>query len=95
MCEVAGIRGRILMVAIHGEKKPVDLFKFFWKELSLIGARVYEKEDYEKSIELITENKLPFEAMITDVQPLSKIQQVFENIDKNPSGMKVLMDCSL
>lgn len=95
MCEVAGIRSRILMVAIHGDKKPVDLFKFFWKELSLIGARVYEKEDYEKSIELITENKLPFEAMITDVQPLSKIQQVFENIDKNPSGMKVLMDCSL
>ncbi|CAM4382528.1 zinc-binding dehydrogenase [Zobellia roscoffensis] len=93
MCEVAGIRGRILMVAIHGEKKPVDLFKFFWKELSLIGARVYEKEDYEKSIELITANELPFEDMITDVQPLTKIQQVFENIDNNPDGMKVLMDC--
>ncbi|WP_343328585.1 zinc-dependent alcohol dehydrogenase [Polaribacter staleyi] len=95
MCEVAGIRGRILMVAIHGEKKPVDLFKFFWKELSLIGARVYEKEDYEKSIQLITANELPFEQMITDVQPLTKIQQVFENIDKNPDGMKVLMDCQL
>ncbi|MCF8716255.1 alcohol dehydrogenase catalytic domain-containing protein [Joostella atrarenae] len=95
MCEVAGIRGRIVMVAIHGEKKPVDLFKFFWKELSLIGARVYEKEDYEKSIELITANELPFQEMITDVQPLTNIQQVFENIDKNPSGMKVLMDCSL
>ncbi|AWG22689.1 MULTISPECIES: zinc-dependent alcohol dehydrogenase [Flavobacterium] len=95
MCEVAGIRGRILMVAIHGEKKPVDLFKFFWKELSLIGARVYEKEDYEKAIELITANELPFEQMITDVQPLSNIQQVFENIDKNPEGLKVLMDCQL
>lgn len=93
MCEVAGIRGRILMVAIHGEKKPVDLFKFFWKELSLIGARVYEKEDYEKAIQLITANELPFEQMITDVQPLSNIQQVFENIDKNPEGLKVLMDC--
>ncbi|WP_194765716.1 zinc-dependent alcohol dehydrogenase [Tamlana sp. I1] len=95
MCEVAGIRGRIVMVAIHGEKKPVDLFKFFWKELSLIGARVYEKEDYEKSIELITANELPFEEMITDVQPLSNIQQVFENIDRNPDGLKVLMDCQL
>ncbi|OBQ56685.1 alcohol dehydrogenase catalytic domain-containing protein [Tamlana sp. s12] len=95
MCEVAGIRGRIVMVAIHGEKKPVDLFKFFWKELSLIGARVYEKEDYEKSIELITANELPFEEMITDVQPLSNIQQVFENIDSNPDGLKVLMDCQL
>tara|TARA_R110002049_G_scaffold171426_2_gene337941 strand:+ start:16019 stop:17035 length:1017 start_codon:yes stop_codon:yes gene_type:complete len=95
MTEVAGIRGRILMVAIHGQPKPVNLFKFFWKELKLIGARVYEKEDYEKSIQLITANELPFEDMITDVQPLTNIQQVFENIDNNPDGMKVLMDCSL
>ncbi|GAA4236506.1 alcohol dehydrogenase catalytic domain-containing protein [Postechiella marina] len=95
MTEVAGIRGRIVMVAIHGQKKEIDLFKFFWKELKLIGARVYEKEDYEKSIALITANELPFEEMITDVQPLSNIQQVFENIDKNPDGLKVLMDCQL
>jgi len=95
MCEVAGIRGRIVMVAIHGVKKEIDLFKFFWKELKLIGARVYEKEDYEKSIQLITANELPFELMITDVQPLSNIQTVFENIDKNPDGLKVLMDCQL
>ena len=95
MTELAGIRGRIVVVAIHGEPKPVNLFKFFWKELKMIGARVYEKEDYEKAIQLITENKLPFEAMITDVQPLSNIQQVFENIDKNPDGLKVLMDCQL
>lgn len=93
MTEVAGIRGRIVMVAIHGQPKPVNLFKFFWKELQLIGARVYEEEDYEEAIQLITANDLPFEQMITDVQPLSKIQQVFENIDKNPDGMKVLMDC--
>ena len=93
MTEVAGIRGRILMVAIHGQKREVDLFNFFWKELKLIGARVYEKEDYESAIELITKNELPFEEMITDVQPLSNIQKVFENIDNNPDGMKVLMDC--
>jgi 2-desacetyl-2-hydroxyethyl bacteriochlorophyllide A dehydrogenase len=95
MTEIAGIRGRILMVAIHGQKREVDLFKFFWKELKLIGARVYEKEDYEKAITLITANELPFEEMITDVQPLSNIQQVFENIDNNPDGMKVLMDCQV
>ncbi|MEP2240229.1 MAG: zinc-binding dehydrogenase [Maribacter sp.] len=93
MTEVAGIRGRIVMVAIHGQKKEVDLFKFFWKELRLIGARVYEKEDYEKAINLITTNELPFNDMITEIQPLKNIQTVFENIDKNPDGLKVLMDC--
>jgi 2-desacetyl-2-hydroxyethyl bacteriochlorophyllide A dehydrogenase len=93
MTEVAGIRGRIVMVAIHGEKKPIDLFKFFWKELKLIGARVYEKEDYDYAIDLVTKNELPFEEMITDVHPLSHIQKVFEAIDNNPEGLKVLMDC--
>jgi len=93
MTEVAGIRGRIVMVAIHGEKKPVDLFKFFWKELELIGARVYEGEDYEASIDLITKNELPFEQLITAVEPLDNIQQLFEQIDTNPNGMKYLVDC--
>jgi len=93
MTEVAGIRGRIVMVAIHGEKKPIDLFKFFWKELELVGARVYEKEDYEESIELITKNEYPFESIITDTKPLDQIQQLFEDIDATPTGMKFLVDC--
>ncbi|MCR9066231.1 MAG: alcohol dehydrogenase catalytic domain-containing protein [Cytophagales bacterium] len=93
MTEVAGIRGRIVMVAIHGQPKPVSLFKFFWKELKLIGARVYEPEDYETAIDLITKNELPFAELITDVQPLSKIQNAFEQNDLNPNGMKVMLDC--
>jgi len=93
MTNIAGIRSRIVMVAIHGQAKNVNLFQFFWKELKLIGARVYEKEDYDEAIDLITKNELPFEKMITKVEPLTNIQAVFENIDKNPDGMKVLLDC--
>ncbi|MDW7692008.1 alcohol dehydrogenase catalytic domain-containing protein [Flammeovirgaceae bacterium SG7u.111] len=93
MTQVAGIRGRIVMVAIHGQPKSVDLFKFFWKELKLIGARVYEGEDYEESIKLISEQNIPFEKLITQVEPLGNIQQVFETIANNPAGMKYLLDC--
>ena len=93
MTEVAGIRGRIVMVAIHAQPRPVNLFKFFWKELQLIGARVYEPQDYDKAIELVSSGELALDALITDVAPLSTIQTVFENIDSNPDGMKVLLDC--
>lgn len=93
MTEIAGIRGRIVMVAIHGQPKNVNLFNFFWKELKLIGARVYEPEDYEMAIDLITKNELPFAELITDVQPLSNIQNAFEQNDLNPNGMKVMLDC--
>ncbi len=93
MTEVAGIRGRIVMVAIHGQPKPINLFKFFWKELELLGARVYEGEDYEQSIQLITKGELPFERLITAVEPLTNIQGLFEQIDTNPEGMKYLLNC--
>jgi len=93
MTEVAGIRGRIVMVAIHGTPRPVNLFKFFWKELRLIGARVYEPEDYEQAIALVSGGKLQLSSLITSVAPLSDVQNVFENIDRSPDGMKVLLDC--
>lgn len=93
MTEVAGIRGRIVMVAIHGQPRPVNLFKFFWKELKLIGARVYEPEDYEKAIALVAAGDLNLERLVTSVAPLSEVQAVFEEIDNNPAGMKVLLDC--
>jgi len=94
MTEIAGIRGRIVMVAIYGQPKPINLFKFFWKELELIGARVYEKEDYEESIRLITAHEYPFEKIITEIKPLEKIQSLFEMIDATPNGMKFLVDCN-
>jgi len=90
---IAGIRGRIVMVAIHGEPRPVNLFQFFWKELKLIGARVYEEDDFDKAIELVSDGLLPLDKLITRVANLSDIQSVFEGIDNNPNGMKVLMDC--
>lgn len=93
MTEIAGLRGRIVMVAIHSEAKQVNLFKFFWKELKLIGARVYEKEDYETAISLVNSKALDLEKLITAVEPLENIQSVFEAIDNNPAGMKVLLDC--
>lgn len=93
MTQVAGLRGRIVMVAIHGQPRMVNLFQFFWKELQLIGARVYEKVDYEAAIALLTAGELPLQALITGVEPLRNIQTVFEQIDQNPSGMKVLLDC--
>jgi 2-desacetyl-2-hydroxyethyl bacteriochlorophyllide A dehydrogenase len=95
MCEVAGIRGRIVMVAIHGQSRPVNLFQFFWKELKLIGARVYEREDYERAIQLVTNDELPLQSIITRVNPLTEIQKTFEQIDENPDGMKVLLDCQM
>jgi len=93
MTNLPRVRGRIVMVAIHAEPRQVDLFRFFWREIEMIGARVYESEDFETAIQLIDSEKLPLQKLITQVSPLAEVQSVFEIIDKNPAGMKYLLDC--
>lgn len=93
MTKIARVRGRIVMVAIHAQPKPVDLFQFFWRELQLIGVRVYEPEDFDEAIALAAGGKLPLDRVITNVSPLDQVQSVFEQIDQNPAGMKYLLQC--
>ena len=93
MTDLACIRGRIVMVAIYAKPVEVNLFNFFWRELEMIGARVYEPEDYEQAIHLVAEGTLPLEQLITTIEPLDHLQQAFESLDANPKAMKVLIDC--
>src|SRR6266849_1574340 len=51
MTKLPRTRGRIVIVAIFPEPPKIDLFRFFWRELRLCGARVYEAEDFELAIE--------------------------------------------
>ena len=91
MTSVMASRGRIVMVAIHATKPNVDLFQFFWRELKLLGARVYEPEDYDKAISLISNGSIDCDTVITDVSPLSDVQAAFESLDASPNAMKSLI----
>ncbi|GLQ36193.1 Zn-dependent alcohol dehydrogenase [Amylibacter marinus] len=91
MTTVAATRGRIVMVAIHASKPTIDMFQFFWRELRLLGARVYEPQDYEKAIKVIKSGGVDADTVITDISPLADIQAAFEDLDRNPTAMKSLI----
>jgi 2-desacetyl-2-hydroxyethyl bacteriochlorophyllide A dehydrogenase len=94
MTELAGLRGRIVVVAIHPDPPPIRLFDVFWKELELRGARVYEPEDYERAIELLASGALPLEQLITRVERLERLPAVFTELANGATDIKVLVDCS-
>ncbi|SMP63667.1 2-desacetyl-2-hydroxyethyl bacteriochlorophyllide A dehydrogenase [Neorhodopirellula lusitana] len=94
MTELPNVRGRIVMVAIHPQPKPVNLFKFFWSEIKMIGARLYEQEDFDEAIQLASSGKLHLDKLITQVNPIDQVQETFEAIDANPDGIKYLIQCS-
>ncbi|QDT68515.1 D-arabitol-phosphate dehydrogenase [Planctomycetes bacterium MalM25] len=93
MTQLTGVRGRLVMVAVHPEPRPVDLFRFFWCELKLIGTRLYEPCDFDEAIALSAAGKLHLDKLITQINPIDEVQRVFETVDSNPDGVKYLIDC--
>ena len=75
------MRGRLVVVAIHASAPPVDLFRVFWRELTLIGARVYDRLDFEEAVRLLASGDVPAEPLITSVEPLARVAAAFETLE--------------
>lgn len=93
MTKLPRTRGRIVVVAIYGDAPKVDLFRFFWRELKLSGARVYEAEDFEMAIELAAKGRLPLAKLITNVLPLSGLEDAMRQMEGGGACMKILVKC--
>jgi (R,R)-butanediol dehydrogenase / meso-butanediol dehydrogenase / diacetyl reductase len=93
MTQLACVRGRIVVVAIYPEPQPVRLFDFFWKELQLRGARVYEPADFDRAIQLIAGGTLQLERLISRVESLERLPALFEELARGTSDIKVVVDC--
>jgi 2-desacetyl-2-hydroxyethyl bacteriochlorophyllide A dehydrogenase len=94
MTKLPRTRGRIVVVAIYAEPAKVDLFRFFWRELKLAGARVYEAEDFEMAIDLAASGKLPLDKLITNVVPLDRLQDGMRQMEAGGEVMKILVSCA-
>jgi 2-desacetyl-2-hydroxyethyl bacteriochlorophyllide A dehydrogenase len=93
MTRLPRTRGRIVIVAIYAEPAKVDLFRFFWRELKLTGARVYEPEDFEMAIQLAASGRLPLEKLITSVVPLEQVEAGMRQLEGGGEVMKILVSC--
>jgi (R,R)-butanediol dehydrogenase/meso-butanediol dehydrogenase/diacetyl reductase len=88
-----GARGRLVIVAIHPGPVAVDLHRVFWRELTLIGARVYERRDFEDAVALVAAGEVPADALISRVEPLVRTPEAFATLEAGGEVMKVLIDC--
>ncbi|MFD2611454.1 zinc-dependent alcohol dehydrogenase [Paenibacillus gansuensis] len=94
MTQLPRTRGRIVVVAIFSEPVKVDLHRFFWRELKLCGARVYEREDFQSAIDLAASGKLALDRIITGTYPLAEAEKGFQQMENGGKAMKILLSCS-
>ncbi|MFL6078148.1 MAG: zinc-binding dehydrogenase [Mycobacteriales bacterium] len=91
--DALAVRGRLVQVAIHPVPREVSLFRFFWRELTLLGARLYDRGDFETAVGLLTQGDIPAEALISRIEPLERTAEAFEALESGAGVMKVLIDC--
>ncbi|WP_066039753.1 zinc-dependent alcohol dehydrogenase [Herbiconiux solani] len=88
---LAKVRGMLVVVAIHPTPREIDLQRVFWRELTIRGARVYQRTDFERAVELIADGTIPADALITRSVPLAETQQALEELEGG-RAMKILVD---
>jgi (R,R)-butanediol dehydrogenase/meso-butanediol dehydrogenase/diacetyl reductase len=89
--ELVKVSGTIVIVAIHMQPQPMDLYRVFLRELRIVGARVYERSDFERAVELLSTGVIPADAIITRIEPIMATAEAFAALQSG-SAMKVLID---
>ncbi|MFE1440191.1 zinc-binding dehydrogenase [Streptomyces sp. NPDC058739] len=91
--DVLAVRGRLCMVAIHPRPREMDLHRFFWRELTLVGARLYDRSDFERAVALVADGTVPAERLISQVVSLRQAPKAFEALESGGDVMKILVRC--
>lgn len=91
---VLATRGRLCMVAIHPTPREVDLHRFFWRELTMVGARLYRRADFDRAVELVAAGVVPVAALVTRTVRLDAVAEAFGALSAGGGAMKILVDCT-
>lgn len=86
------VRGTLTVVGVHTAPREVDLFRFFWRELTMTGARLYRRADFEQAVALIDGGQVDVAALISRTEPLARAPDAFAALARG-EVMKVLVDC--
>jgi len=79
----------------HESAADLNLFPFYYKEISVIGSRALLAEDMGASIELVASGAIDVKGFITATYPLTRAAAAFEEYERNPSRiLRIVIDSS-
>jgi len=87
--------GRILMYGIITAKEgALPFYDLYYKELSLINARVAKSEDYPGAIGLVERGQVRLDPLISDVMPLADLKAAIGLLgaDGGAQRMKIVLE---
>jgi len=90
MCDLVRPRAKIVMVSVHKEPHPVDLRAITFKEISLIGTRVYTRRDFHRAVQMMPD--LPYQDVISHRIDLERGAEGFAIMGQAADACKVIIN---
>ena len=91
MLASAAIAGTVVAVGIFPGAIPVDLRDVAFRELTLVGVRMYTPAEFDRAIELVCGGRIDPAPMISDVYPLARGVEAFDRTIAGTDSIKVLI----
>lgn len=83
-------QGKIIEVGLFKSSFPIEFSEVLFKELEILGSRVYQSKDFKIAIDLLSKNKINTESIITNIINIEDFAQGF-NLASDKKAMKVIL----
>ena len=89
LMDVLKVQGTAVIVGSYKKPPEVDLLKVEFKELTLIGIRVYERRDFEIATQILESGFIDFDLLLSVSAP-ENAPEVFNDLLKGSNTIKML-----
>ena len=89
LMDVLRVQGTAVIVGSYKKPPEVDLLKVEFKELTVIGIRVYERRDFEIATKILESGCIDFDLLLSESSP-DQAPEVFQQLLKGSESIKML-----
>jgi len=89
LMDVLKVQGTAVVVGSYKKPPEVDLLKVEFKELTVIGIRVYERRDFEIATQILESEFIDFDLLLSESSP-EQAPDVFQDLLKGSNTIKML-----
>lgn len=88
--------GKMLSLGLSGDAYQFIIGKVSFKEITLVGNRLYSQEDFEEGVRFVEDNwqELHLDRMVTDKLTLSEAEKAVQMMLSGENICKIVLDCT-
>ncbi|MCJ8520931.1 threonine dehydrogenase-like Zn-dependent dehydrogenase [Pseudorhizobium tarimense] len=83
--------GKIVMVSIHKSPQPVDLQALSFRELRILGTRVYTRDEFQQAIDLLPSLEADLTSLVSRVIDMEEAPATFDQLCAGAADLKVIV----